>query len=300
VNFQIEGEIVKVSVIIPCYNAGDTIGVQLEALANQNWSEPWEVIVVNNRSTDQSMLIVEGFSDRLRNLRIVDASARQGQAYARNVGVAHALGETIAFCDADDEVASGWVSAIGEALCEHDFVACKIETEKLNPPWVFAALGMHQQREGLQMIWYPPYLNHAGGGTLGVKRSLHEAIGGFDETLSYLEDTDYCFRLQLAGVQLHFAPDAVIHIRLRDNLINIYRQAYHWAEYNVKVYKKYHLLTGEKVVQPWRRYLYNWKRLLWQIPRVRRKRNIAWLMRDLGWQVGLLLGSIKYGIHPVP
>ena len=290
----------KLSVIIPCYNAEDTIGIELEALANQHWSEPWEVIVANNRSTDNSMKVVEGYKNRLPNLRIVDASARQGQAYARNVGVVYALGETIAFCDADDEVASGWVSAMGEALCEHDFVACKMETEKLNPPWLFAAIGMHSQRDGLQRISYPPYLHHAGGSTLGVKRSLHEAIGGFDETLPYLEDTDYCFRLQLAGVQLHFVPDAVIHIRLRDKLISIYRQAYHWAEYNVKVYKKYHLLTGEEVPRPWRRYLYNWKRLLWQIPKVRRKKNFARLMWDLGWQGGLLLGSVKYGIHPVP
>ncbi|MBF2059991.1 glycosyltransferase family 2 protein, partial [Fischerella thermalis] len=42
----------KVSVIIPCLNAAETIGVQLEALANQQWSQPWEVIIADNGSTD--------------------------------------------------------------------------------------------------------------------------------------------------------------------------------------------------------------------------------------------------------
>jgi glycosyltransferase involved in cell wall biosynthesis len=96
----------------------------MDALANQSWSEPWEVVVANNKSTDDSMGIVEGYKKQLPNLRIVDASVRQGQPYALNVGAACAQGEAIAFCDADDEVAPGWVAAMGEALSRYDFVAC--------------------------------------------------------------------------------------------------------------------------------------------------------------------------------
>lgn len=289
----------KLSVIIPCYNAAGTIEIQLNALANQSWCEPWEVVVSNNRSTDDSMAIVEGFRDRLPNLRIVDASARQGQPYALNVGAAHAEGEALAFCDADDEIGPGWVAAMGEALSTYDFVACRTETEKLNPPWMHGALG-NPQPEGLQKIWYPPYLPHAGGGTLGIKRSLHEAIGGFDETLPYLHDTDYCFRLQLAGVKLYFVKDAVLYLRFRTRPLAILHQARHYAEYNVKVYKKYRLLTGNEVSQPWKRYLSDWKHLLRQIIRVRCKKDFPGLMWNLGWQIGLLQGSIKNGIHPVP
>ena len=187
----------KLSVVIPCYNGADTLGVQLEALANQHWPEPWEVIVLDNRSTDGSRQIAERYKERLPKLRVVDASARQGQPFALNVGVEAATGEAVAFCDADDEVSSGWVAAMGEALSRHDFVACSVDIEKLNPPWAVAARG-YPQRDGLQKAWYPPYLLHAGGGTLGVKRSLHAMVGGFDEALPYLHDTDFCFKLQLA------------------------------------------------------------------------------------------------------
>jgi len=92
----------KLSVIIPCFNAEATLAVQLDALAGQVWSEPWEVLVVDNRSTDGSMRVERQYFGRLPNFRIVDAAAEQGQPYALNTGVAMAAGESVAFCDADD------------------------------------------------------------------------------------------------------------------------------------------------------------------------------------------------------
>jgi glycosyltransferase involved in cell wall biosynthesis len=288
---------VNLSVIIPCYNAADTLGGQLEALANQYWSQSWEVIVVDNRSTDDSRQIAERYKARLPNLRIVDASARQGQPFALNIGVEAATSEAVAFCDADDEVAPGWVAAMGEALSRHDFVACSIDSEKLNPPWVVVTRG-HPQRDGLQKISYPPYLLHAGGGTLGVKRSLHAMVGGFDESLPYLHDTDFCFKLQLAGVQLHFVPDAVMHVRFRHTLRGAYNQARCWAEYTVKVYKKYKEATGTELPPSWKRYMKNWQYLLWQLPFMRQKKDCYHFLWMLGRQVGLLQGSLKYRIAP--
>jgi len=60
----------KLSVILPCFNGVKTIAVQLEALARR-WSEPWELVVINNGSTNDSMQIVENYRDRLPNLPLV-------------------------------------------------------------------------------------------------------------------------------------------------------------------------------------------------------------------------------------
>ena len=288
----------KLSVIIPCFNAASTIAVQLEALAKQRWHEPWEVVVADNGSTDESVTIVERYKARIPNLRVADASARRGQPYALNVGAMAATGEALAFCDADDEVAPGWVAAIGEALSKYDFVACRIDGANVNAPWLEKISRNHPQRTGLQKASYPPYLPHAGGGTLGVKRSLHEAIGGFDESLPYLHDTDYCFSLQLAGVKLRFVSDAVIHIRYRDNLSGFFYQACHYAEYRVLVYKKYRPSNNRELWR-WRVYLNGWKKLLWSLSQLRSEVGRAVWLWELGSQIGSLKGSIKYRVSPV-
>lgn len=103
----------KLSIIIPCFNAAATIGEQLQALVSQNWKDTWEVIVSDNGSTDGSIKVVEQFKGELPNLHIVDASRRRGTAHARNRGAAMASGDALVFVDADDEVAPGWLEAIG-------------------------------------------------------------------------------------------------------------------------------------------------------------------------------------------
>jgi glycosyltransferase involved in cell wall biosynthesis len=288
----------NLSVIVPCYNAEATISMQLDALANQHWSEPWEVIVSNNGSTDGTRTVIERYQERYSHFRVVDAYDWQGSAHARNVGARFATGEALAFCDADDAVAPGWVEAIGEALAKHAFVASQMEWKKLNPPWTYRHCPKPQQ-DGLQVLWYPPYLPHAGGSGLGIKRSLHDTVGGFDESLPRLMDTDYCLRVQRLGVKLHFAPNAVVHVRHRDTVSGMFHQTRLWAKYNVLLYKRY-CGPGERVVRPWVRHVYAWARIVRSLPQLRSSGGrIRWLRR-LSWHVGSLQGSIRYLVPPPP
>jgi glycosyltransferase involved in cell wall biosynthesis len=289
----------KLSVIVPCLNAAETIGCQLEALANQRWSEPWEVVVVDNGSTDESMAITRQYRQDLPNLRIVEAPKRRSRPYARNVGVMAATGDAIAFCDADDEVAPGWVAAMGKALSEqYDFVACRIDTKKLNPPWMHGTR-VNNQDEKLPKVWYPPFLPFAGAGTLGVKRKVHDAVGGFDESLPVVEDVDYCFRAQRAGVTLHLIRDAVVHVRYRQSSRGIYRQARLWGEYNVLMYKRYRS-RGPKEFYRWKSHIRGWLEILYGLPELRTIQGQMNWRKRLGWQLGILMGSIKYMVPPVP
>ena len=284
----------KLSVIIPCFNAADTLANLLEALDNQHWSEPWEIIVADNGSTDESMAILEQYLQRLPNLRIVDASDKQGSAHARNVGALAAAGEAIAFCDADDEVGSGWVAAMGKALSKYEFVACRFDCEKLNEPWTLKYRSLRLQSEGLLKYQYPPYMPHAAGSGLGVKRSVHEAIGGFDETLLRLQDTDYCWRIQLAGTELHFVPEAVIYYRFRHTIGGLYRQARLWGEYNVFLYKKYRALGMPQL--SWKASIKAWLHLLKRVPQILSKEDRASWLWLLGWRVGRVQGCIRYRV----
>ena len=282
--------------VIPCFNAGDAIGLQLEALAGQQWSAPWEVIVADNGSTDKTVEVVERYRMRLPNLRIVDASDRRGAAHARNVGVRAATGEAILFCDADDEAAPGWLAAMGRALTQYDCVACRLDTEKLNPPWV-QEVHENSQRSSLTKLPFLPYLPIAGAGSLGIKRSLHDAIGGFDESQLSVEDPAYCVKVQRAGVTLHFVSEAVMHYRYRSTLAGLYRQARTWAQWNVCLFKKYRA-GNDRELWRWRMYVKEWGRLLRRLPRIRSKGGLGRWLWQLGWQVGLLRGSLTYRVPP--
>lgn len=287
----------KLSVIIPCFNAADTIATQLEALAKQQWAEPWEVIVADNGSTDGSMDVVKAYEDRLPHLRIVDASSRRGQAHARNMGAKSAVGESLVFCDADDEVAPGWLAAMGEALCKWEFVACRIDVCKLSPPWVSETWD-HEQARGLQTSGLLSLLPHAGGGTIGVKRRIHEEVGGFDESCRLLEDTDYCWRVQLKGTALHFVPEAVMHVRSRGTLKGNFRQALGWGEYRILLYKRY--LPFGLPRRTWKQGLDAWKYLIVgfikNVHKIRSRRDLVPWARRLGIRMGQLKGSIKYRV----
>ena len=286
----------NVSVVMPCRNNAKVIAGQLAALSRQKWHGSWEVIVADNGSNDATIEIVEEYRKRLPHLRLIDASARRGAAHARNAGVTAARGEAILFCDADDEVGSGWLAAMADGLAEHHFLAARLDIERLNPPEIVGAV-KNPQGHGLLRVAYPPHLWHASGASLGVKRVVHERIGGFDESLLYLEDTDYCFRVQLTGIELWFLAAAAVHYRFRPNPQALFHQARHWGQYNVLMYKRYR--ESMRLDHPWRRHLLRWHTLLRRTPcLLDKEQRLAWI-KSLGTQIGVLQGSIKYGVPPV-
>jgi glycosyltransferase involved in cell wall biosynthesis len=292
-----EGE-VELSVVIPARNAAETIGEQLESLARQRFDRPWEIVVVDNGSTDGTAAVARGFADRVPALRVVGATERDGVAYARNRGVEAARGRLIAFCDADDAVSEGWLRAVAAGLERYGAVATPRDHDLLNEDWVRDSRDPPTP-SGYHDNWYPPYLPHTGTGGMGVRRELHEAIGGFDESFSSCEDNDYCFRLQLRGVELGTAEGAVYHYRFKDTLGAIFRQAYWYSEQNARVQRLYRGSGGPRP-RRWTWLIRYWPALLRALPgAVVRKGGRARLAWMLGWELGRLEGSLKYRVLAV-
>jgi GT2 family glycosyltransferase len=287
---------VEVSVVLPSYNGAQTIGTQLEALARQQWAGRWELIYVDNGSTDGSGAIVERFRHRLPGLRVVDARDGRGPAYALNCGVLESAAESIVFCNDDDEVAPGWLAAMAEALRSDELVAGCLEHERLNEPWLLDVRGRPQE-DRLPEWGFLPYLPFAFGATLGVRRSLHESIGGFDEELNpSAEDMDYCWRLQLAGFRIRFVPDAVTHYRMRGDLRSLWKQAHGYGIGNVLAFKKHLRLGLEPAPHPWRKGIRAWLGLCKRLPLALSKPRFALLVWHVGLRTGMLRGSIKHRV----
>jgi len=107
-------------------NSAATLDVQLAALAAQDFDGGWELVVVDNASTDTSRDIATRWVPRLPCLRVV-TEPRVGLNRARNRGVRAAVGNLIVVCDADDEVSPGWLRAMIDGMQRFDVVGGALE-----------------------------------------------------------------------------------------------------------------------------------------------------------------------------
>ncbi len=222
-----------VSVVIPVRNGAQFLQHQLDALARQRPCVPFEVVVADNGSEDDTVSVVLSNTSRIAQLRLVDAGDRQGAAHARNVGMHEARGDFIAFCDADDIVADDWINALLRAARGADLVAGRLETRVINPPRALVQRGTAHLDEADAERRAPialRFLPYAVSANLGVWRYVIDAIGDWDERYRvYMEDVDFSWRAQLQGFELAYAADAVVHYRLRGNLRTILSQTYRSA-----------------------------------------------------------------------
>jgi GT2 family glycosyltransferase len=285
-----------ISVLLPCRNSAATIGGQLEALARQRSAAPWELIVSDNGSSDETLAVVEQYRDRFERLRVIDSSARAGVPHACNVAAAHAEGEGLAVCSDDDEMAEGWIDAMARALADHELVASRLEHDKLNELWTIAVRGRPQET-GLSRWSFGTHLPFAFGCALAIRRDLHQAIGGFDEAMSPAgEDVDYCWRAQYAGAQVHFVSEAVMHYRGRTTFAGLYRQARNYGIGDVLLYRKHRALGLPEIPHRLRRGMRGWLGVGKRLLNASSNAGRGLLLWQLGRQVGLLEGSARHGV----
>ena len=287
-----EKQVISISVVIPCLNGAATFRVQLEALASQNHHEPWELIIADGGSTDTSKEIATEYKDRFAAFRIIDASAKTGPAFARNLGVKAASADRIAFCDTDDEVSPNWVSSMANALATYDAVYGKFLFDKFNDADV-ASQSADAWKDGL---YHGKFLPGGGTGNLGVKRKVHNAIGGFDERLPWNEDADYYWRLQLEGFKLHWVPEATVQVRsgrVNPSLYFLYRRARNRSVANYWSYRKYRhlgMLPPDTVMKSFINWFHTLKSIIFSW-RYGNKKSQLWM--QVAQKTGDLVGQIK-------
>jgi glycosyltransferase involved in cell wall biosynthesis len=211
----------EVSVVVPAHDAAATLGAQLDALLAQVCARTYEIVVVDNRSTDATARLTSERTDADARVRLVPAMGGSGPSYARNVGFAACRAESVVCCDADDVVGPGWLDALARALDEHEYVGGPLEVDMLNATWVADGRG----RWGAQGPGRFADVDFAHGCNLGIRKSLYVAVGGLDEALHAGEEVDLALRLARRGVALRFVPDAVVHYRFRVGIVATWRQA---------------------------------------------------------------------------
>ena len=248
----------KVSVIIPLRNGADTLREQLAALSQQDYTDRWELIVADNGSTDGGPDLVGKWSHPTGTARVVDASEVAGVSYARNTGARAALGEVLAFCDADDVVHPQWLGAMVRAADQYDLVGGALDVSRLNPPEVEAT---RPNPQGKSLPMGARHLRFATGANFGVRRQVFEHLGGWSpQFVGGCDDVDFCWRAQYSGYTMGFAPDAVISYRYRTGMRALWRQHYRYGLMEPLLYQHHREFgmrrrTWKQVAVSWRWFL---------------------------------------------
>jgi glycosyltransferase involved in cell wall biosynthesis len=237
---------VSISVIIGTYNRSDVLRGALESLMSQeSGGTAYEVIVVDNNSTDDTRRTVEELRDKngYDNL-FYFFEAEQGVSYARNRGIAAARAPILAFTDDDIRPARDWVYAIGDAFRrfpQADCIGGRVLPEPATkfPDWLtknywtpLALLDLGDEPVELDVRNGPGLV----GANLAVRASVFKDAGLFrpqlqrvKDGIGSLEDHELQLRFDAADKRLMYIPDVVVYAHvIEERLTRTYhRRWYH-------------------------------------------------------------------------
>ncbi len=278
-----------VSVVMPVRNGEPWLELQLAALAEQTYRGEWEVLVVDNGSTDRTVEVSESWRDRVP-LRVVAAHERPGINVARNAGAELAKGELLLFCDSDDIAAPDWVERMAASALTCDVVAGRLDEETLNVaqgPARRPRIATEHLPVALEFLPFAP------GANFGVWRDVLVDVGFFDERyMCGNDDVEFSFRVQLNGFRIGYAPDAVVQYRHRQGRRQLFRQFRGYGRAEPMLFARYRDFGMPR--PPLRQVVGRWLRLVRTWPALFRDpaRCGLWVV-ELGYSVGRLEGSFR-------
>jgi glycosyltransferase involved in cell wall biosynthesis len=175
------------SIIVPVFNEEKFIASCLDAIQSglKRAEIKYEVIVVDNGSTDGTPMVLSGYAD-IMNLGI----KRSSVAHARNFGASRANGNILAFIDGDVLITNEWVNAM------ENFIADSLSLDTLT------GYQCKPMPDGgwIERYWFSGLVSsHINSGNLIISKSGFDWLGGFNEKLKTGEDVDICERAKLSN-----------------------------------------------------------------------------------------------------
>jgi glycosyltransferase involved in cell wall biosynthesis len=204
----------KVSVIIPNYNYAAFVGQAIESVFAQTYQN-YEIIVVNNGSTDNSLEVLSKYAGKI----ILVDQANLGQSGARNTGIEKSTGDVLAFLDADDfwepEKLEKQVDLISQTCqliycgIKHYFHNAGAKPIKQYPQYKGDCRELFLQLPGVGIVL-------GGESTVLITRDLLNKVGGFDIRLSSSSGWDFYRR---CSIHTHFdyVPEPLSNYRIHNN-----------------------------------------------------------------------------------
>jgi len=201
-----------VSVVVPARNSTATIEKLFAALDRSTFTGDWEVIVVDDASSDATPDLARAWG-----ARVVQLEVQSGPAASRNAGIAACGAQLVAFTDADCEPSPQWLGAIVRALDDADLVTGPVQPVPdvprgpfdrtlhiAHPSPLFETANLAVRRELAERVGgFEPFAPVETGGRVGLRPSVAEGHFG--------EDVVFGWRARRLGARTAFAEDALVH-----------------------------------------------------------------------------------------
>ena len=254
----------SVSVVVVCYNESKNIKECIGSIMSQDYpSDKYELLLVDNGSTDGTYDIIKGLSKQYGNIRVVINPIRS-ISRSRNVGLRESYGDLIAFTDADCVVPANWLKTLVDGFLKYkknDPSLCAAGGSNIPPKnrsrfydtlgiFLDTFLGSGGSVQG-RIYGEDRYLSHLPTVNVIYDKKIVSSIGGFDESLgSISEDQDLSTRLTKNGYRLVYLAGSFVWHKLRGNPLAWAKNMFTYGKGRVWYFKKHHDIARLHLLLP--------------------------------------------------
>jgi cellulose synthase/poly-beta-1,6-N-acetylglucosamine synthase-like glycosyltransferase len=282
----------RVSVIVPAYNAENTIAECIASLLSLDYPRGLrELLIVNNASADATDQVLKQFGSEIVSL----SEVKRGPGAARNRGLRAAGSEVVAFTDADCVVHPSWLRSIVLPLRDHGVGIVGGRILARRPSNEIEAYGerIHDQGRAINEF-VPPYVITMNWSS---RVSLLEEVGLFNEELTRGEDVDLSWRILQLGYRLVYEPDAVVYHRHEKSLSGLFCKGFVHGYHAPRIHKRHEALLQRFGFRRWYAsgYLAVLRSFVDYMVGRDPTRSICYATFNLGKKTGKLVGSVRWG-----
>lgn len=224
----------EVSVIIPVYNGEKTLRKCLNSILGQAY-ENYEVIVVDNNSSDNTKEIIREFQKNNKKIKYI-FEPKKSRGAARNSGIRKAKGEIFAMTDSDCTVPENWILEITKPIIhENETAVLGFEKDLVNNYWTknIQKASLEFTRRNLN----GKYISHIDTKNFAIKSSVMKELM-FDPALRNLDDLDLYLRLK-KNFRIKFEPAIIVGHNHKSSFVKVVKINFDRAYWAIRIYEKH-------------------------------------------------------------
>ena len=286
----------QISVIIPVYNGQATLQQCLDSVLDQTYDN-YELIVVDNNSSDNTKQIIQDFAAKDQRIKYV-FEKKQSRGTARNTGVKNSQGDIIAMTDSDCVVSKDWLEIISKPIREQaELIVQGNDSDIIGNYWTNMEQKFRQEFIARQ-IYENKYINYLDTKNFCINKQVLKNLNLFNTNIKNLEDYELKIRIIKENYKIFFLADLYVDHYHKSSLSSLARRRIDRAYWVTNIYylhQDFFDKSHEETIAA-----IKFKNFIIFFPSIiflffKKDFKIAWfeLVTGLAWRIGIIKGIIK-------